>query len=119
LAKDNVFDWSTTAGSNTDVGGSSIAENMLPGLLNNAIREAMAQLVREIATKGSDIASSGTTNLAATGTSSYVRVTGTTAITGLGTVAAGVERWVVFDGILTLTHKNLFRFACSRQTSSF
>ena len=53
--------------------------------------------------KGADIASATTTNLA-TATGRYVHITGTTAITGFGTVAAGVERILRFAGILTLTH---------------
>jgi hypothetical protein len=53
--------------------------------------------------KGADIASAGTTNIAAA-TGNYVHVTGTTTITALGTAQAGASRVVVFDGILTLTH---------------
>jgi hypothetical protein len=104
MAKDNVFEWDTTAANNTDVGGVSVAENMLPGLLNNAIREAMAQLRREVAGQGSAIASAGTTAIAATGTSGYAHITGTTTITSFGTANAGICRIVEFDGILTLTH---------------
>lgn len=37
-----VFDYSTTAASNTTVGGVSIAEGMAPGNVNNAIRAEMA-----------------------------------------------------------------------------
>ena len=37
-------DWSTTAGSNTSIGGISIAENCPPSNLNNAQREMMAEL---------------------------------------------------------------------------
>ena len=39
-----VSDWSTTAASNTDVGGVNTAEGMNPGDVNNAIREMMAQI---------------------------------------------------------------------------
>lgn len=56
-----------------------------------------------IGVKGADIASAGTTNLAAA-TGDWVDVTGTTTITALGTVSAGVERLIRFTGILTLTH---------------
>lgn len=53
--------------------------------------------------QGADIASATTTDIgAATGT--YVKVTGTTTITALGTVQAGTRRIVEFTGILTLTH---------------
>lgn len=53
--------------------------------------------------KSADIPSAMTTDLS-TATGEYVHVTGTTTITGLGTLAAGVERSVEFTGILTLTH---------------
>lgn len=50
-----------------------------------------------------DVASASTCNIGAAA-SNYVRITGTTTITGLGTIASGVRRKVVFAGILTLTH---------------
>lgn len=53
--------------------------------------------------KSSNIASATTTNLA-TATGNEVHITGTTTITGLGTVTAGTAIDVIFDGILTLTH---------------
>ena len=53
--------------------------------------------------KGSDIASATTTDIGAA-VGNFVDVTGTTTITGLGTVQAGTRRWVRFTGILTLTH---------------
>lgn len=39
-----IADYSTTAGSNTSVGGVSIAEGMSPGNVNNAIRAVMADI---------------------------------------------------------------------------
>lgn len=50
-----------------------------------------------------DVASASTTAIGAAA-SNYVRITGTTTITSLGTVASGVYRDVVFAGALTLTH---------------
>jgi hypothetical protein len=50
-----------------------------------------------------DVASASTTDIGAAD-SQYVRITGTTTITGLGTAAAGVVRDVLFGGALTLTH---------------
>lgn len=55
------------------------------------------------AAKGADIASATTSNIGAM-TGNYGDVTGTTTITGLGTVQAGTQRTVNFTGILTLTH---------------
>lgn len=56
-----------------------------------------------IHTKGSNIASATTTDLSAA-TGDYVHITGTTTITGFGTAAAGVQRTLVFDAALNLTH---------------
>lgn len=50
-----------------------------------------------------DVASATTTDIGAA-TSNFVNVTGTTTITGLGTVAAGTFRFVKFAAALTLTH---------------
>ena len=50
-----------------------------------------------------NIASDTTTDLS-TATGNYVHITGTTTITGLGTVAAGALFVLVFDGALILTH---------------
>lgn len=101
---DDLHLWSTTAASNTDVGGVSIAEGMAPSGVNNAMREMMAELRRGAANKGTDIASAATTNICATGTSIYVDITGTTTITSFGTANAGCWRILQFDGALTLTH---------------
>jgi len=53
--------------------------------------------------KGADIASATTTDIGAA-TGNYINVTGTTTITGLGTIQAGTQRIVNFTGILTLTY---------------
>lgn len=53
--------------------------------------------------QGSNIASASSIDLGAA-TGNYVVVTGTTGITSLGTVQAGVQRIVEFSGALTLTH---------------
>ena len=50
-----------------------------------------------------DVASATTTDIGAA-TSHNVRITGTTTITGLGTVASGLRRKVRFAAALTLTH---------------
>lgn len=43
-----VTDWSTTAASNTSVGGVSIAEGWAPASVNNAIRALMAEVAQGI-----------------------------------------------------------------------
>lgn len=50
-----------------------------------------------------DVASATTCDIGAA-VSNYIRITGTTTITGLGTIASGVYRDVVFAGALTLTY---------------
>lgn len=50
-----------------------------------------------------DVASAATTDIGAA-TSNRVRITGTTTITSLGSIAAGACRTVTFAGALTLTH---------------
>ncbi len=50
-----------------------------------------------------DVASATTTDIGAA-VSNYVQITGVVTITGLGTIASGVRRQVVFSGILVLTH---------------
>jgi hypothetical protein len=58
MAKNTVSDWDTTANNNTDVGGISLAENVMTApLVNNAFREMMAQLKA-----GVNIRLSGTTD---------------------------------------------------------
>ena len=42
MSKNSVNDYSATADSNTDVGGISIAEGMLPSNVNNSLREIMS-----------------------------------------------------------------------------
>ena len=105
-AVDDIWSYdATTPGNNTNVGGISTAEGQLPGLLNDAIRELISQIKRATANQGSDISSvGGAPAICATGTSAYVKVTGTTTITSFGTAAAGCSRWVTFTGALQITH---------------
>ena len=44
MSKDKLTDYDATASNNTDVGGVSVAEGMLPSAVNNAIREQMSHL---------------------------------------------------------------------------
>lgn len=63
------------------------------GALTSALDEA----------KGADIARAATTNIGAA-TGNFVHLTGTTTVTGLGTVQAGTRRIVRFAGAGILTH---------------
>ena len=44
MAKTKISEWSSTAGSNTDIDGINLAEGMLPSDVNNAMREMMSQI---------------------------------------------------------------------------
>ncbi len=65
---------------------------------------ATAAIVRRLHAKGADVASAATVDLGAINDGTYVKITGTTTITSFGTIAAGVERTLLFADALTLTH---------------
>ena len=102
------------AGEMVDVGydGTNFQLLSATGLRGTASTWRAAQTFAALATmsgaawneaKGTNIASATTTDIGAA-VGNYVHVTGTTTITGLGTIQAGTRRVVVFDGILLLTH---------------
>lgn len=92
-----MADLSTTAASNSPAGGDAVGPQ-----LDDYLRGIQA-ILRHTNAKGSDIASASTIDLGAA-TGEFVDVTGTTTITSLGTVSAGIVRTVRFTGSLTLTH---------------
>jgi hypothetical protein len=92
----SMADLSTTAASNFPTGSES------PTTGDDYLR-AYAAILRATNAKGADIASASTTDIGAA-TGEFVDVTGTTTITALGTIGAGIRRTVRFTGILTLTH---------------
>lgn len=93
----HLKDWSTSVGSNYPRGTTAINGNLDDNL-------DMQQIVMryELATRGS-IASAATCDLG-TKDEGALDITGTTTITGLGTVSAGLRKWVTFSGALTLTY---------------
>jgi hypothetical protein len=91
-----MADLSTTANSNSPAGSES-------PISTDDFHRAIQAILRHTQFKGADIASATTTDIGAA-TGGFVDVTGTTTITGLGTIAAGIERTVRFTGALTLTH---------------
>ena len=89
----------TTNGIGIDVGGALVAEATSAGLLNaSGVAYTVAPTIA-----WTDIASATTTDIGAVD-SANLRVTGTTTITGLGTVATGTTRNLRFAGILTFTY---------------
>lgn len=94
----NLYQWSTTAASNNPSGSTSIGTG-----LDDNLREMQAVVRAALAHKGADIASATTTDLGAVAGLMH-DITGTTTITGFGTVSAGIWKVVKFEGALTLTH---------------
>jgi hypothetical protein len=90
--------WSTTASSNSPAGGTAVGTG-----LDDNLRELQKVVRQDLASKGSDIASATTTDLGAVAGLMH-DITGTTTITGLGTVSAGIWKIIKFEDALTLTH---------------
>ena len=87
---------------NADINSSAAIANSKLNLASIAQLIQMSSKAIDFA-KGSDIASATTTDIGAM-VGNYGDVTGTTTITGLGTIQAGTFRMVRFTGALTLTH---------------
>lgn len=92
----NLASWSTTESSNSPAGTDTSDIDAEFRMIQKVVRQYLAS-------KGADIASGATVDLSAA-TGNYVHVTGTTTITALGTVSAGMRFMLVFDGALTFTH---------------
>ena len=90
--------WSSTTASNNPSGATTIGTG-----LDDNLREVQGVVVRGLSHKGSDIASATTTDIGAVEGLMH-DITGTTTITGLGTVRAGILKVLKFEGVLTLTH---------------
>lgn len=91
--------WSSTTASNAPAGSTSIGTG-----LDDNLREIQGVIVRGLSHKGSDIASvAGTMDIGAVEGLMH-DITGALAITGLGTVRAGIHKWLKFEGAATLTH---------------
>jgi hypothetical protein len=90
--------WSATASSNTPAGGTAVGTG-----LDDNLREIQKVVRQDLATKGSDIASASSTDLGAVAGLMH-DITGTTTITGFGTVSAGIWKILKYEGALTITH---------------
>jgi hypothetical protein len=90
--------WSSTTGSNSPAGTATVGNGA-----DDNFREVQGVVVRGLSHKGADIASSSTTDIGAV-EGKFHDITGTTTISSFGTVRAGIEKWLKFEGTLTLTH---------------
>ncbi len=98
----NLLKWVDDEGTEAEDSGIA-ATNVALNSDNLASLENKTEAIDNLSLRGTAIASATTTDIGAA-TGRFVHITGTTTITGFGTADAGVEREVVFDGALTLTH---------------
>jgi microcystin-dependent protein len=90
--------WSPITNNNSPAGTATVGNGA-----DDNFREIQGAIVRGVSHKGSDIASSSTTDLGAV-EGKFHDITGTTTINSFGTVRAGIEKVLTFEGALTLTH---------------
>jgi hypothetical protein len=90
--------WSATAASNSPTGGTVIGAG-----LDDNLRQIQATVRQFLASQGTNMVSAATVDLS-TADGFYVVITGTTAITALGTEGAGIGYLLKFNGVLTFTH---------------
>jgi microcystin-dependent protein len=93
-----LSDISISAANNSPAGTDAIGTTA-----DDYFRSIQAVIRAGLAHKGADIASATTTDLGAVA-GFFHDITGTTTITGLGTVSAGIPKAIKFEGALTLTH---------------
>lgn len=98
-----VADYSLTPGSNTTISGININEGCPPSGINDALRQQMADTKREHAM--TSLTSTATLSI---GTAAAARIHVCTdagkSISSFDTIAAGIERTLIFDVAATLVH---------------
>lgn len=112
----SLRNWSVVAASNNAASPYGAPEGMAISDVNNVMRQMMAD-VRYLAASDT-IASASTCDLGSKD-STFLTITGTTTINGLGTVSDGIYKYVIFSGALTLTHNAtslILRGGASRAT---
>jgi hypothetical protein len=90
--------WSSTDASNSPSGATPISTG-----LDDNLRALQAVIVRGLSHKGSDIASTTTTDVGAV-EGLMNDITGDETVTGFGTVRSGILKVLKFEGAVTLTH---------------
>lgn len=94
----SLKNWSTNEASNAPSGTTAISSN-----LDDNIRMLQTVVRQDLAHKGQDISAASTMDIGAVA-GSYHDVTGSTTVTGLGTVSAGIWKILQFDSTPQLTH---------------
>ena len=95
--KTHLYEWSTTEGSNLPVGSTVVSTNLDDNL------RMIQKVVRDLSAP-TTLAAAGTTDLGSKD-ETFITLTGTAAtITALGTVSAGIYKWVIFNAAHVLTH---------------
>jgi hypothetical protein len=103
MSTTSVFDWSTTAGSNTDVAGNGIGGSDNISLGNDVFQNIMAQVAAGLIGRGSDIATASTLSFTGASTRALTHdLTGTTTVTAV-TLTAGHWRICRAQGAFQLT----------------
>lgn len=93
----SLKDWSATPASNLPTGATAVGPN-----LDDNLRNLQAAVRADLGSRDT-IASAATTDIG-TKDAGGLDVTGTTTITSLGTLTAGLRKTLTFGGALTLTH---------------
>lgn len=93
----DLTSWSTTAASNQP----DYSDSVGPSHLADNLRAIQAGVRYQFSS--ATAASASTVNMASV-PQGVVSISGTTTITGLGTVSAGIIKTLIFQGILTFTH---------------
>jgi len=95
--KTHLYEWSTTEGSNLPIGSTVVSTNLDDNL------RMIQKVVRDLSAP-TTLAAAGTTDLGSKD-ETFITLTGTAAtITALGTVSAGIYKWVIFNAAHVLTH---------------
>lgn len=99
MAFNSIPEYTTSAASNTDIGGVSIAEGFPATNINNSERQLLAQLKTECAL-GSVVASASTVDISKI---HACRISGTTPIVTF-TITDGTTRWLTFAAACPITY---------------
>lgn len=102
MAKSTIDEWDETAVNNDEINSISLdGDVQTPAGVDDIVRELMSQVADFT---GADTIASATATDLSTIPGQKVLISGTTTITGFGTIRAGWIKFVRFGGILTLTH---------------